>query len=71
MMTTAESNTESKSKRKAVSTSWNRPWANEWCLDADSYQGSDQALQARFTRSDENNPSSEGDPTDFPSNEVR
>jgi hypothetical protein len=69
-MTTAESNPGSKSKNKAVSKSLNRPWANEWCLDAESYQNSDQALQAFFTRSDEINPPSQEDPKDFPANEM-
>ena len=65
-----ESNPESKSINKPISPSWNRPWANEWCLQKDSFQASDQALQARFARSDEMNSAADGEDPEFSSDRV-
>ena len=51
-MTNAESKPVSKGTNNSLDPAWNRPWANEWCLSEDLFEGSDLALQARFTRFD-------------------
>lgn len=67
-MTAAESNAERDSIDSVVPTSWSRPWANEWCLDADADRISDMACQARFAWSEGPDQVPFRDMTDYPAN---
>lgn len=63
-MTNVEANYSSRETKNSRDPSWNRPWANEWCMSSDSYEGSDLALQARFTRFDDADESTSEQTTD-------